>query len=99
MLNFVFLEKSLGIVSPPHFMYDFLRKMFLMLYFINCPYFIVSLPLLLEILINMCIAIACEPCCNVIIFLINLVFLIKSFFFMTKKSKQKLKYLENKKSI
>ena len=35
MLNFDFLEKDLGIVSPPHFAYDFLRKMFLMLYSIN----------------------------------------------------------------
>ena len=28
MLNFDFLEKGLGIVSPSHFMYNFLRKMF-----------------------------------------------------------------------
>ena len=28
MLNFHFLEKSLGIVSPPHFMYDFSIKCF-----------------------------------------------------------------------
>ena len=37
MLNFDFLEKGLGIVSPPHFLYDFSRKnlMFLMLYYIN----------------------------------------------------------------
>ena len=33
MLNFDFLEKGLGIVSPPHFMYDFLRKIFLKLNF------------------------------------------------------------------
>ena len=31
MLNFEFLEKGLGIVSPPHFVYDFSSKMFLML--------------------------------------------------------------------
>ena len=30
MLNFDFLENDQGIVSPPHFMYDFLRKFFLM---------------------------------------------------------------------
>ena len=30
-------------------------------------------------------------------FKINLIFLIKSFFYMTKKSRRKLKYLENKK--
>ena len=35
MLNFDFLENGLGIISPPHFMYDFLRKMFLVLYAIN----------------------------------------------------------------
>ena len=31
MLNFGFLEKGLGIVSPPHFVYDFSRKILLML--------------------------------------------------------------------
>ena len=35
MFNFDFLEKRLGIVPPPRFEYDFLRKMFLMLYFIK----------------------------------------------------------------
>ena len=30
-----FLDAGLGIVSPAHFVYDFLRKMFLMLYSIN----------------------------------------------------------------
>ena len=28
MLNFNFSEKGLGLVSPPHFVYDFSRKMF-----------------------------------------------------------------------
>ena len=40
MLNFDFLEKGLGIVSPPHFVYDFSSYMFLMLYSINGPNFI-----------------------------------------------------------
>ena len=52
MLNFKFLDKSLGMVSPIHFVYDFSIKMFLMLYSINWPNFIVCLPLLLEILGN-----------------------------------------------
>ena len=47
-LNFNFSEKSLGLVS---------RKMFLMLQFINLPNSTVWLPLLLEILDNMCITI------------------------------------------
>ena len=35
MLNFDFLDKGPGIISPAHFGYDFSTKMFLMLYFIN----------------------------------------------------------------
>ena len=55
MLNFIFLEKGLGLVSSPHFVSDFSIKMFLMLHSINWPDFIVWFPLLLEILGNMCI--------------------------------------------
>ena len=35
MLNFDFLEKGLEIVSSQHLVYDFSRKMFLVLYSIN----------------------------------------------------------------
>ena len=35
MLNFDFLDKGLGIVSPAHFVYDFSTKMLLMLYALN----------------------------------------------------------------
>ena len=59
MLNFSFLEKGLGIVSPPHFVYDFSTKMFLLIYSSNWPNFFAWLPLVLEILGNMCIAFAC----------------------------------------
>ena len=59
MLNFCFLEKGLGITSPPHFVYDLSTKMFPMLYSSNWPNFIVWLPLLLEILGTMCIAFVC----------------------------------------
>ena len=37
MLNLNFTEKSLGLVSLPHFVYDVSRKMFLKLYSINVP--------------------------------------------------------------
>ena len=57
MLNFGFLDKGLGIVSQAHFVYDFSTKMFVMLYPIYWPNFIALLPLLLEILGNMRIAI------------------------------------------
>ena len=48
-VNFDFSEKGLGIASPPHFMSDFSRKLFLVLYSIDWPNFIVWLPLLLTI--------------------------------------------------
>ena len=41
MLNIDFIEKGLGIVSLPHFVYDLSRKIFLMLYSINWPNFII----------------------------------------------------------
>ena len=75
----------------------FFRKMFLVLYFINWPSFIVWLPLVLEMLDNMSIWIVCFPGCDVIDFEINLIFQIKPFSYITKTSKQKVKYLENKK--
>ena len=68
------------IASPAHFVYDFSTKVFLMLYSINSPNFIAWLPLLLEILDNMCIAIVCYPGCDVMYFEINLIFPIEPFF-------------------
>ena len=74
MLNFDFLDKGLGIVSPAHFVYDFLTKMFFMLYSTNWPNFIAWLLLLFEILGNMCIVIVYYPGCDVMDFEINLSF-------------------------
>ena len=99
MLNLNFSEKCPGLVSPPHFDFDFWRKMFFTVYSIKWPNFFVWLPLLLKILDNMCIAIVWEPGCDVINFEINVTFLIKSFCYMTKNSRQKFKYLENEKSF
>ena len=45
---------------------------------------------------NMCVTIVCKQDCDIINFEINLIFLVKSFFYMTTKSRQKPKYLENK---
>ena len=47
------------IVSLQDFVYDFSRKMFLLLHSINRPNFIAWLHLLLEIFVNMCIATVC----------------------------------------
>ena len=87
MLNFDFLEKDLGIVSPPHFVYHFPRKMFIILYSINWPNFIVSLPLLLEILSNICTAIVCFLGCAAMKFEINLS--IQAVFLREQKCKTK----------
>ena len=57
MLNYEFLKKDLRIVSPPYFVYDSSRKMFIKLYSINWLNFIAWLPLLLQILVDICIAI------------------------------------------
>ena len=80
MLNFDFLEKGLVIVSPQHFVYDFTRKIFVVLNSINC-------------------AIVCKKGCDIINFEINLVFLIKPFFYITKKSRKKFKYVENERAF
>ena len=78
----------LGLVSPPHFVYDFSRKIFFMLYSINWPRFIVWLSLLFEMLGNMCILFVSQY--DVINFEINLSSLNKLFFHMTKKIRTKI---------
>ena len=87
------------LIFPPHFVHDFSKKIFIMLYSINRSNFIVWLLMLLDIFGKMCIAIVCFPGCDVITFEINLIVLIKPFYYMTKKSRQKFKYLENEKSF
>ena len=52
-----------------------------------------------EILGNICIAIICFPVCDFVNFEINLIFLIKHFCYMTKKSKQELKHLRMKRTF
>ena len=94
MLNFNFLESSLGIVPPPYFVYGLLTKVFLMFTWSNL---IVCLFLFLEILANMCIAIVSFSGCDVIYFKIRLIFLIEPFSYMTKKSRQKFYCLEKEK--
>ena len=58
-----------------------------------------DLSLLLEILGNTTIKIVYFLACDVINFEINLIFLIKRFFYTAKKSRQKFKYLENEKGF
>ena len=63
----------------------FLRKTFVLLYSCNWPNLIVWLPLLLEILGNMCIAVTCCSVYDFINFENNLSFLIKLFWYINKK--------------
>ena len=70
---------------------------FIILYYINRPNFMVRLPLLLKLLSNICIVITCCPVCDVINFEIFRRFLITPFFYVTKMSGQKCKYLKNEK--
>ena len=48
---------------------------------------------------NMCVVVICFPGCDVINLEINLIFLIKPFFFMNKISRQNFKDLDNEKSF
>ena len=59
MLNFNFLEKGLVLVSVSHFLYNYSRNIFIMLHSNKWSNLILWLPLLLEILDNMCIKIVC----------------------------------------
>ena len=57
-LNLYFSQKSLEIISPPHFVNNFSIKIFIMLYSINWSDLLAWLPSLLKILVNLCVAIA-----------------------------------------
>ena len=52
-------KRGLGLVSLPHFLHDFWRKIFFLLHSINWPNFVIRLPVLRKILGNMFIVIAC----------------------------------------
>ena len=87
MVNFDFLGKGLGIVPPPHFVYDFSRKKCFSHYILLTDQ--ISLPDFLSFTSGF----------DVINFEINLTFQIRLIFYMAQKSKQKFKYLENEKSF
>ena len=95
MLKFDFLEKSVRIVSPLHFVYVSSRKTFLILYSINWLNFIVCSLLFLEILGNKYIVIVCFLGYDIINFKNYLTFPIMSISYMNKKSRQKFKYFES----
>ena len=64
--------RGLELVFLPHFSRNFWRKILLLLYSINWLNFTVWLPLIWEILGNMCFAIVCKPGCDVMNVDVNL---------------------------
>ena len=82
---FLKIKRDLELVFPASLLHNFWRKIFLLLYSIDWPNFIVWLRLLCEILGNTCIAIVCKPGCEVMNFDVKLVFLIKLFFLHDQK--------------
>ena len=87
--HFLKIKRGLELISLPHFLHNFWRKIFSLLYSINWPRFIAWLLLLCEILGNMCIAIIFKPGCDVMNFEINLIFPIKPFFSTLPKTHHK----------
>ena len=73
--------------------------MFLKLLSIKWSNFIVWLSLVLELMGSMCIVITYYPVCDVKNFVINLSFLIKPFFYMSKNSVQQFIYFKNENSL
>ena len=80
----------MGLAPPPHFAYDFSRKIFFMLYPVIWTNFTIWFFLIIEKLDNVTIVIICIPVCDVIDFEISISFLIKPFFTWPKKSGQLL---------
>ena len=89
MLKFGFSKEGLGLVSPPHFVHDSSRKIFLVIFY-SWHNFILWLALHLKISGKLCIVIGCYLTCDVINVEIYLSFLIKPFSCLPKNSEQKL---------
>ena len=81
----IFLEKLYDCGLSNSFSACFLKKNIFHVIFINWSKFIEWLLLLLELLGNMCMAIICCPVRDVINIEINLSFLVKAYFYITKK--------------
>ena len=83
-------KRGLELVFLPYFLHDFWTKIFIKLCSINWSNFTAWLALLLKVLGNMHIVINCLAVCNVKNPEINFSSLIKTFYFKTKKSGQKI---------
>ena len=88
--SFLKNKKRSGLVSLPHFLHDFWRKIFFLLYFIKLRNFIGWLTLLLEISRIMRIVIICCAACDVKNFGIDHTFLMKPFCYITNSQGKNL---------
>ena len=92
-------KRSRNSLPAPFFAWFLKKNISHVIYSINWTNVISWLPLLLEILSNMCIVIICCPVCDVINFGITFHLRTKPLFYITTKSRQKCKYLKNEKSF
>ena len=94
---FLKANRCLELISLSHFLHDFWRKLLLLLCCITWRNLLILLPLLCEILHNICIAIVCWPGCDVINLEISRIFLTNPFVLHVQKVKTNMLYLENEK--
>ena len=97
--SILILKKGLGVVSPPHFPYDFQEKYFSSYILLTTQIFLSDCLYFIEIFRKTCAAIFRYQFCDVINFEIYLSFLTKPFSSMTKSSEQKLKDLKKERSF
>ena len=94
LLNFIFLEKGLGIVSPPNFVFNFFLKKYFSYYilltvqisFSDFFYFLRYWAIYVCLFVY-CLYIVCLQGCGFKNFEINDIFLIRPFFYMNKMSR------------
>ena len=97
--SILILKKGLGVVSPPHFPYDFQEKYFSSYILLTTQIFLSDCLYFIEIFRKTCAAIFRYQFCDVINFEIYLSFLTKPFSSMSKSSEQKLKYLKKERTF
>ena len=93
--DFPKIKKGSGSNLPALFYALFLEKSFSLIIYHYLKHFI----LLLSLLGNRFSVIVSQPCCEIVDFEIDLIFLFKTFFLHDQKSRQKFEYLDNEKNF
>ena len=97
--SILILKKGLGVVSPPHFPYDFQEKYFSSYILLTTQIFLSDCLYFIEIFRKTCAAIFRYQFCDVINFEIYLSFLTKPFSSMNKSSEQKTEISQEGKKL